>query len=141
MGAKNVENRTWTTNYRGQLAIHAASAISKSGTADARVAHTLCTSPTLYNTQLSFSAGYPLVVHPCCGSHEGSECEKWGDIGPWTRDDTGKQSSPTIYHWMLENVRALAIPVDCKGRLGLWTLDTDAAFELHHALNASEPVK
>ena len=111
---KDVENRGWRTNYRGLLAIHAgqrwdddaaARVLDLTGNYPVQTAQgivavvnlTDCHEAEIDFTQGGFQPG-------CCES-------RWG--------------MPTGWHWVLADAVALADPIPCKGRQGLWTLPAD----------------
>lgn len=100
-GEKRIENRTWATRHRGDFLIHAAAAEDR----NALPAEMTEAWP---DTRSGVIAVAGLVeVHFA----NGRCCQKWG--------------FPEVYHWELANVRRLAEPVPCKGRLGLWTPSQD----------------
>jgi len=96
---KRVENRTWKTNYRGLVLIHAAAA---------------------HDPQAVIYGPRPDVRSAIIAIAEIDDCHYSGDgqcCGPWGEEN--------VYHWTLANVRTLTEPVPCKGRLGLWTPSED----------------
>jgi hypothetical protein len=96
-GGKDVENRSWCTRYRGPLAIHAGAA---------------------YRTDVSLPRG----VH----APERAELRFSAILGVVELVDVVQKSRSRWfqgkYGFVLRNPRPLAAPVQCKGRLGLWTL-------------------
>lgn len=111
LGIKDVENRTWRTSYRGQLAIHASKDSARS---NFDVIHTLTPSEEsrwAYSTRL----------------HEGGAilgCVWLVDIvGPPQRHiSKWANPEPGTFHWVVRDAIASAKPVPLKGRLGLWDL-------------------
>ncbi len=102
-GTKRVENRRWTTTYRGPLLIHAGLGYDPAArflidpaalTAWPDVRGALIATATLTG------------IHPAQGC-----CMPWGESGSG------------VFHWQLTDVTALPTPVPCKGRLRLWTPD------------------
>lgn len=121
-GFKPVENRTWSTPYRGPLAIHAGQRWDDSGDEALRfVVSTLRAQgspvpPTLQDELPLSGTGLVVAVVDLvdiCGDGVHGEC----DCGPWAA--TGQM------HWRLANARPLAEPVPAKGRLGLWDFDVE----------------
>jgi hypothetical protein len=111
---KDIENRTWFTRYRGLIAIHAGAAY----------AGVEAQSTVAFNARRNYgdvrvgprerSAVVAVVdLVGICLVRDGLGC------------DCGRWAIPQQYHWMLANRRALAEPVPCKGRLGLWELPDD----------------
>lgn len=94
-GAKDVENRTWTTRYRGPLAVHAGHRFDQDLQVwQRRIAATVdC-----------FPRGAVIGVV---------------DLIDVVRDSRSRWAEPTSYHWVLANPRAIE-PVPVRGRLGLW---------------------
>jgi len=122
---KDVENRTWTTGYRGSLLIHSAQSWEKIaipyaefvelrlGT-DFGVAE-MSRRPADHPTGI---VGVADLVDVC--SHfvaPGIEPVWPCPCGPWAM--AGQ------YHWRLTNARRLPEPVPCRGALGLWSPPAD----------------
>lgn len=96
---KRVENRTWKTNYRGLVLIHA-------GAAHDPQAAIYGPRPDVRSAVLAIAE-----IDDCHYSEDGQCCGPWGE--------------ENVYHWHLCEVRPLPKPVCCKGRLGLWTPAAD----------------
>jgi hypothetical protein len=99
-GIKDVENRTWSTDYRGELVIHAGLAVDRPGLTD--FAHLLP----------GAAAAEPLPSGAVLGTVELVDVVS-GYESPWALIDN--------WHWILTRPRPLRIPVPAVGRLGLWT--------------------
>lgn len=107
-GQKLTENRTWKTNYRGLVAIHAAATGDWNGfkhsAADTRVV--AAASPWLDVKGAIIAVATLDDCHPyqadCCTSR-------------WADRDGG------VWHWTLADVRPLPSPFYVKGWLGLWS--------------------
>jgi len=100
-GDKRYETRSWRTDYRGEILIHAGK----------------------FDKFLPINHDYPLgaVLAIATLAHiyptEGvavDEVER--SRGDWSRDR---------FAWLFRNVRPLAEPVPCRGKQGLWTPDDD----------------
>lgn len=121
IGSKRIETRSWSTNYRGSLAIHAAKNI-----------------PDWVGEWLTRSE-YARTVLAHCGVHQASDlksmprgvviatCELWNVfnvevIHPCEAEREFGDYSPGRFAWMLENMRVIE-PVECKGSLGLWNFE------------------
>jgi hypothetical protein len=116
MGHKPIENRDWTTPYRGPLAIHAASRWDDAG-ADAlrevvRIMRQLgLTYPrNLAADEPHSGLGKVIAVVDLLGICPGGQC----DCGPWAQ--------PASRHWRLADPHRLATPVPARGHLGLWDI-------------------
>jgi hypothetical protein len=126
---KDVENRSWHTGYRGPLAVHAG--LANDGAVVLRPRWR-----GLY--EASWGHGDPAAAHGAviavaqlagCHLHDpgGSGC---GHDGRWevrADDRCSDWAFPREWHWQLRDVRPLAEPVSCTGRLGLWRLPPAAA--------------
>jgi hypothetical protein len=148
-GGKDVENRTWGTGYRGPLAIHAGAGWDADGAWNRHVigaaqkdqqpggfydpplrvefdtgsGRTLRLLPDGRRFILGAIVALAELVDVCAVQH-GCTC------GPWAIDGQ--------YHWRLANVRPLAKPVPCKGRLGLWGPPEDVEAAVMGQLAAAE---
>lgn len=115
-GEKWIENRTWSTSYRGQIAIHAGKG-------------------TQYLTR-SELAGVPhgcvIAIAELTACVSLAEVQKFCADRPYFASGGCKKSGRTwqaiLLHehaegpicWVLRDVRKLEFPVPCKGAQGLW---------------------
>ena len=112
-GAKDIENRTWLTRYRGTLAIHA-------GAGSFRIYD-----PDVWMIQYAPGAVGLIAPHRCTkGAIIGVV-----DLVDCVRDSSSPWASPDCYHWVLSNPRAIQ-PIPAMGRLGLWDVPQHALAEL-----------
>lgn len=112
-GTKRTENRTWSTDQRGPLLIHAGAAYDPMGRFIITDRDALASWP---DTRRAIIATAELTdVHTADGC-----CAPWGE--------------PSVYHWTLTNVRPLPEPIPCKGHLRLWTPDADVLRAVHDQL-------
>ena len=93
-GIKDVENRSWRTNYRGRLGIHAAQGFDQ---------ELIDVYGHLLDEDLPLGALIGSVKLVDCVTNSRS---KWADRGAW--------------HWILTEPKTLVRPRPMKGRLGLW---------------------
>lgn len=93
---KDIENRTWTTPFRGVFAIHAGRSIDD--TAHPRVKNAL---------RERLPSGCVVAVATLC------------DV---VRDSTSRWAWQGQYHWVLSDVRELTVPVPCIGRQMMFKL-------------------
>ena len=118
---KRVENRTWATKLRGWVAIHASA--SKGGDSGLRaILDQLGIEPPDEYPRgaivaVAWLADCLDVDDPALG------------VDPWAE-------GPVC--WVLREVRPLATPVACKGRLGLWDVPPDVAREVNAQAAAGE---
>lgn len=124
VGAKKIETRSWSTKYRGPLAIHA----SKKLTEDQRL---LCLSEPFYSTLTNIGISvinfnFPLgaVVSTC----------NLVDCIKMTPEFIESIKSPELdfgvyavgrYAWILEDIKSLDKPIPAKGALSLWEWEED----------------
>jgi len=110
---KRVENRSWklpAKHHGARILIHAGAQPDR----DAIV----------YGDHLDvYSAVVAIAtVNDCHWSEDGTCC------GPWGFDRT--------YHWTLTDVIALDQPIPAKGRLGIWTPDSNLLAAVHAQIPA-----
>jgi hypothetical protein len=113
-GHKDIENRSWGTDYRGPLAIHAGKSWDRPGMQVCRsvLEELKVVEPGgQVGDRHLLAAGAIVAVVDLVGVCDDGRCRcsVWGGIGQ--------------KHWQLKNPRALAEPVPASGRLGLWDID------------------
>lgn len=136
IGAKRIETRSWSTSYRGELAIHAAKGMTRE---DASIAGTEPFVRYLNGRGLDLPRGAilatarlvacePTIVWSA-GSTFGAPGSLFGERGEWVPSPQiplGSDESafgdftPGRFMWILEDVVALPEPVPARGALGLW---------------------
>jgi activating signal cointegrator 1 len=162
IGAKRIETRSWSTLYRGPLAIHA----SKKPTGQRRwpceelfndLAEQRCDFGRLFGGPNTFDVlPFGCILAVCSLV----DCRYTGDYyplhegAPWVKElyrtdshetDLG-DFGPNRYGWFLEDVRRLPQPVPAKGALGLWQFPIDQLgislpgdpFQAHHQKGQSQ---
>jgi hypothetical protein len=98
--AKRIENRVWTTRWRGTLLIHAGSEIDMRALALAAVRETL-------DDDYQLVRGSVVAVADLVGIHaDDGACTAW--------------SEPGCFHWELARVQRLTTPVAARGAQRLW---------------------
>ena len=108
-GYKEYEFRTWETNYRGKLLIHAG----------------LTLEPPLLNKVESYNIEY--TKGAIIGEVELTDCILVDE----TLDKKLRKLNPNIYAndhvnmyaWKLENIKKYDKPIYIKGKLGLWNYE------------------
>lgn len=122
LGAKRYETRSWKTNYRGPLAVHASLKFSQA-------ARALCRAEPFASALLG-NADLPLgcVVAVCelAAVFPTSEESLFGSAEWPTHELTFGDFGPGRYAWLLRNVRALETPIPARGTLSLWEWDEAA---------------
>ncbi|WP_285647115.1 AAA family ATPase [Lentzea sp. NBRC 102530] len=110
-GHKPIENRTWSTSYRGPVAIHAGQRWEAAGTKLAA---------DLGLAGFADAAGCPvgyLGVAELVDVHRAAGC-----CAPWGQD------GEDVFHWVLQGARLFREQVAGRGQLGLYAMP--AALEL-----------
>jgi len=123
LGAKRIETRSWSTSYRGPLAIHASSRMSREAVLSLRA-------PPMREALAAggYQQGSGPASNPCglplgvviavvtlvdvqriTQQHVPAEPER--SFGDYT---------PGRFAWFMRDVRCLPEPVEAKGALGLW---------------------
>lgn len=98
-GTKRIENRRWSTDYRGWILLHAGATI------DPAAKYAVMARPFLNRPQpVSAVLGWARLDD--CHSDDGM-CTLWSALGQW--------------HWHLTDVHRLPRPVPWPGTRGLWT--------------------
>lgn len=129
-GVKDIENRTWRTNYRGRIYIHA-SAIKKDNTRLKDYQHLL--SEEQYNKVTSFFGkdvlfrlmdSSAIVGHvdivDCVEDHTSIWAEHWV-LKDWHNGTWGGTYDQKVYNWVLANPVLFNEPIkNVKGALSFW---------------------
>lgn len=131
IGAKNYETRSWSTPYRGLLAIAAAKGFP-------RACKELCEKTPFVGTLRAADVHWPDIL--AARGHiiavaELVGCQRtlgWppfniSSVVPAANERDFGDYTPGRFAWGLANVRRLEQPVPAKGALGLWTVPDDVA--------------
>ena len=126
IGAKRIETRSWSTAYRGPLAIHAAKGFPK-------WAREFTVDPICYEAVrkhgIHSPQGYPMgVVLATCKLVAVKLivrfCADAARMLPPTEPELSfGDYTPGRFAWILEDVKQFAEPIPAKGALGLWDWD------------------
>ena len=142
IGAKRIETRSWATDYRGPLAIHAAKGLAPVG--GKRGLAEQCREPAFFSYLDRYSAAFYL---------DGSEALPLGKIVATAKLVDVRRIDAAVraqvlsqtrtpseiqfgdyasgrYAWFLEDVKSLVSPIECKGALSLWDLPDDVRAEI-----------
>jgi hypothetical protein len=119
IGAKRIETRSWKTNYRGPLAIHAAARFPKS-------VLELCLHPefAMALSGQSIETGRVLAIG------ELVDCVDTAALvarGLSDREQLFGDFSAGRYGWVIAGVQVLSPPAPVAGSLGLWDWAPEAA--------------
>jgi activating signal cointegrator 1 len=145
IGAKKIETRSWSTKYRGPLAIH----VSKKGLDHVPIVWNPHTEEILHGIHFPVNQlgciiavcrlvecvmiprnGWVYVAHGEHISinhypHDHEANVKITQVPPLEPELSFGDYTPGQYAWILENVRMLKEPIPCKGMLGLWNVPED----------------
>lgn len=142
IGEKEIETRSWSTKYRGPLAIHASKSCkfvtmgSKYYLLDKEP---FCSSfmsfiyPKSWN-DCSFPCGYIIATCTLSDVFEITESFKvnLGLLEP--KEFCFGDYMPGRFAWILEDVKILDEPIPTKGSLGLWNFDEFDEWSTKHPL-------
>ena len=120
-GAKDVENRSRPTKYRGQLYIHA-------GVAEAKGARAWPAIRAAF-THHGIVPDDPMIGMPrgqVIGTVDVIDCHEALDCFRLDRGYCSEWAMEGHYHWVLANPRPLATPFPMQGKLGIWNFGEDA---------------
>jgi hypothetical protein len=120
---KRIENRTWSTNYRGPLLIHAARGMTSREYCDAVQ---FMIDRKLWPERAADS----LLLYPDCWKRGGIVGKCWLDrviepgqgLGLTTNERFYKWWDPNQYGWVLDKVEPLPFH-PCRGRQGLFEVE------------------
>lgn len=109
-GIKDIENRTWNTNFRGRILIHA----SKASAGAMRSILNHQQKMKVANHQISdlkFYGQDDFIYGSIIGSVEIIDCIK---------DSKSIWALPDHYNWVLSNPKLFTEPIPAKGTQGFW---------------------
>ena len=126
LGLKSVENRTWSTNHRGPLAIHAGLSIDPEGeqvleTAGVALPQNCEDLPR--GVILGVVDLIDVIPYPSPGGEQQTLGPDFESVDPHALADNALATGP--YCWVLANPRAYPTPISCTGQRGLWEVDVD----------------
>jgi len=132
IGAKQVETRSWNTNHRGIIAIHAAKGFpnkAKRLVETKPVTEALSHSPEYLRPGVCLGRIIAIAeIDGVFSTNYASEVYKLSE-----QERAFGDYSPGRFGWKLKNVRRLKVPIEVKGALQLWNwqppLDLDELLE------------
>jgi hypothetical protein len=134
IGAKRVETRSWTTRYRGPLAIHAAKGKPRYDLLYEEPFRQALFGDVWYPPRVTRES-LPLGAIVAVASLESVRRIEADGIpeGPLgltllranEHEEAFGDYTPGRYAWVLRSVRALPEPIECRGALGLWDVPAD----------------
>jgi activating signal cointegrator 1 len=118
--AKRIETRSWSTPYRGLLAIHAAKGFPRDCQAlcyDEPFADALKCEPS------NLPRGAIIAVARLVGCTSTERLLLDTNDPAQAAERAFGDYTAGRWAWIIQGVRPLASPIECKGALGLWTTD------------------
>lgn len=109
-GGKRIENRSWRTNHRGPVLIHAGLQVDRVAENRTLTMRRAVDGPDAHLPR-GFIIGVAYLTDVHHGGLEPVLCSPWAWMDVW--------------HWVLSYARPLHEPIPVKGRLGLWTPPAD----------------
>jgi activating signal cointegrator 1 len=128
LGLKEFETRSWSTNYRGPLVIHAAKRWDDDRAYDCqRVAELLheCTfSPSQLDEDQRRLMYMPTsdTLGGALGVVDLTDCQQMDEGGSYFENEVGS-FGPGRFGWKCERPRIFETPIAAQGKQGLWTPD------------------
>lgn len=114
---KDVENRSFATEYRGPVLVHAGQSLALEATAFSTVSRLIGFEPQIGGPRAGaqWALGAVVGVAELVSIHSVESCQ--GSCSPW--------ALPARAHWVFASPRLLARPVQAHGKLGIWTPDDE----------------
>lgn len=131
LGLKRVENRTWRTNYRGPLAIHAGLSIDPEGEevlATAGVVLPQGCQELPRGAILGVVNLVDMVRYFTGGTCSGPQGRLWPRADPYDLARDPLAFGP--WCWILRDSRSLPRPIPCRGQRSLWEITDPAVVRL-----------
>jgi activating signal cointegrator 1 len=139
IGEKEIGTRSWATNYRGPLAIHAAKGLGPVGGAMGLVM--LCAKSPFSNVLIENGITLPglprgAIVAVCelIGCEPAAHYAYYHGISDQER--AFGDYADGRYAWLLADIRRLLEPIPCRGARRLWEPDTLTAMAIRRQLIA-----
>ncbi len=153
-GEKRFETRSWPTNMRGTIAIHASASVpawARAAGETEEFRHAYKRNDALGWRSLPRAA--ILCVADLVDCIPTDDTSPGGRLvtalkavhGPHVKDKDTRLAremyfgnyEPKRYAWRLDNVRVLPRPIECKGALGLWTVPASSESAINLELEAA----
>nr|WP_204166784.1 ASCH domain-containing protein [Bacillus sp. CGMCC 1.16541] len=124
LGEKKFETRSWRTNYRGELAIHASKKIDRTACKMTPIVQTL----NKHSIVLLNDLPTGMIIATCnlegcyevmTEDGESAILEGWNKF-VFDNEYNFGDFSEGRFAWELSNIRTLNKPIQAKGQLGLW---------------------
>ncbi len=136
IGAKKNETRSWSTSYRGPLAIHAAKGFPREAKDFAQCRRVLDLMRPFVKDNENYLAQIPTgaVIATCrvvaCVRTEVLCIERQYEADMTEQEEDFGDYSIGRFGWLLEDVKMLPAPIPTKGALGLWEWEPPSPQEI-----------
>lgn len=110
LGLKAIETRSWQTNYRGRLYIHASNGMPKYAKEFAADERFMCRLPEIGKLPLGAIIGHVDLI----------DIKRTEDLKPGPIEELYGDYGPGRYGWITDNPVLLETPIPAKGSLGIW---------------------
>lgn len=131
-GVKDVENRTWKTDFRGRVLIHAAGSHGRKFNIEltyeqVKAAIGIIAKDTMFGNMAFGAIIGSVEIVDCVINHPSIWAEKTENytvgMNPKQHEDiTGKK---VIYNWLLANPILFPESIPIKGRLSFWEVESE----------------
>ena len=124
-GIKDVENRTWKTNFRGRVLVHAAARPANikyeiEGQASIKEIKMFSALGRAEKDNLFGCIIGSVEIVDCVINHPGIWAEKTINKTYWKNGKHYLEKVKPIYNWVLANPIKFPEPIPCKGKLSFW---------------------
>lgn len=119
LGEKQIETRSWNTNYRGLVAIHAALSFP-------RWAKEIAESDPYFMTALGKYRVSRVPLGAIIGTVRIVSVCRTQDLAVGAKEGAFGDYAADRWAWTLSAPGAFVEPIPCRGMLGLWTLPPEA---------------
>lgn len=132
LGEKRIETRSWSTNYRGPLAIHSGKGYPK-WAKDLIVTSPFRESLNGWGWARPFHHGKIIAITSLCDVQPTQNILPDISDQEWAFGDYARGR----YAWVLGETTFLSFPIECRGALGLWTPPPELEQAIIEGLKAS----
>lgn len=121
-GIKNIENRTWKTNFRGRIYIHASGIPAKGISLSSLTVEQFNSIPNEPAKMINSAIIGEVDIIDCVVNHHSIWAEK--TEGRYVGDGVFVLSEKPIYNWVLANAVLYEKPIlNVKGKLSFWEFE------------------
>ena len=129
-GIKDIENRSWRTNFRGRVLIHASGSHGRKFSVDLTDAQTKAAFATIAKETMFGNMPFGAIIGSvdivdCVINHPSIWAEKTENytIGMNPKKHENITGKKVVYNWVLANPVLFKKPIPAKGKLSFWEYD------------------